>query len=60
VPADQFGSFVAGIPAPLGIGRVRLQDGTEVPGFLCEPVAAEGATEITGLGSWRRYLQCSA
>jgi allophanate hydrolase len=56
VPADRFGSFVAGIPAPLGIGRVRLEDGTEVAGFLCEAVAIEGALEITALGSWRRYL----
>jgi allophanate hydrolase len=56
VPADQFGSFVAGIPAPLGIGRVRLEDGTEVLGFLCEAVAVEDALEITALGSWRRYL----
>ncbi|WP_410346632.1 allophanate hydrolase [Thioalkalivibrio sp.] len=56
VPADGFGSFVAGIPAPLGIGRVRLEDGTDVPGFLCETAATRNAVEITRLGSWRRYL----
>ena len=56
VPVDRFGSFVAGIPAPLGIGRVRLEDGTEVPGFLCESVAVPDAREITHLGSWRRFL----
>jgi len=56
VPADRFGSFVAGIPAPLGIGRVRLEDGSEVPGFLCESVAIAGATDITDLASWRRFL----
>ncbi|HSM27221.1 MAG TPA: allophanate hydrolase [Thioalkalivibrio sp.] len=57
VPAEHFGSFVAGIPAPLGIGRVRLEDGTDVPGFLCEGLATAGAADITLLGSWRRYLQ---
>ena len=56
VPADHFGSFVAGIPAPLGIGRVRLEDGSEVPGFLCEPIATQGAVEISSLSSWRHYI----
>ena len=60
VPADHFGSFVAGIPAPLGIGRVRLEDGTEASGFLCESVAVESATEITHLGSWRQFLKAGA
>ena len=32
LPAREFGSFVAGIPAPLGIGTVELADGTSVPG----------------------------
>jgi len=56
VPADQFGSFVAGIPAPLGIGQVELEDGRWVAGFICEPVGLEGAREITDLGGWRNYV----
>jgi len=56
VPADQFGSFVAGIPAPLGIGKVRLADDTTVCGFICEPYGIDGAEEITELGGWRNYL----
>jgi allophanate hydrolase len=56
VPADQFGSFVANIPAPLGIGRVRLADGSEVSGFLCEAIAVTEAQDITSLGSWRRFI----
>jgi allophanate hydrolase len=55
LPATEFGSFVAGVPAPLAIGTVRLEDGTTVHGFICEAVAAAGATDITHLGSWRRY-----
>lgn len=56
LPASEFGSFVAGIPAPLGIGTVRLADGSAVLGFVCEAVAAAGAEDITALGSWRAYL----
>jgi allophanate hydrolase len=56
VPISQFGSFVAAIPAPLGIGTVELEDGERVKGFLCEAYAVEGARDITDLASWRRYL----
>jgi allophanate hydrolase len=56
VPASHFGSFVAGIPTPLGIGRVELESGEHVSGFLCESYATAGATDITALGGWRRYL----
>jgi allophanate hydrolase len=57
LPAREFGSFVAGIPAPLGIGTIELADGTSVQGFVCEGYAAQGAKDITGLGSWRAYLR---
>ena len=56
LPASQFGSFVAGIPAPLGIGTVELEDGSTVQGFVCEEVAARQARDITALGGWRAYL----
>ena len=56
MPLEHFGSFVAGIPAPLGIGKVRLEDGSLVSGFLCEGVAVAGAEDISALGGWRQYL----
>ncbi|WP_461480527.1 allophanate hydrolase [Porticoccus sp.] len=56
VPVAEFGSFVAGIPAPLGIGKVMVEDGSDVTGFICEPRGVEGATDITHLGGWRAYL----
>lgn len=56
VPQHAFGSFVDGIPSPLGIGKIELEDGSLVSGFLCEPIAIEGAEEITALGSWRTYV----
>jgi allophanate hydrolase len=56
MPAEHYGSFVALIPAPLGIGTLTLADGSTVQGFLCEALAAEGAQDITHLGGWRAYL----
>jgi allophanate hydrolase len=56
--AAAFGTFVDAVPAPLCIGRVRLTDGSAVAGFLCEPLAVDGAVEITHHGSWRAYLAC--
>ena len=56
VPVDLFGSFVALVPAPLGIGTLTLQDGREVKGFICEGAAVDGATDITHLGGWRAFI----
>jgi allophanate hydrolase len=50
-----FGRFVAAVPAPLVIGTVVLADGRSVKGFLCEPSATVGATDITAFGGWRAY-----
>jgi allophanate hydrolase len=55
--AAEFGDFVSKIPAPLGIGKVRLADGSDVPGFIAEPRAMEGAEEITRFGGWRPWLE---
>lgn len=55
--ASEFGSFVAGIPAPLGIGTLTLEDGEQVTGFICEPYALTDAQDITRFGGWRTYLQ---
>lgn len=57
VPEHVFGSFVAGIPAPLGIGKLELADGTWVPGFICESHGLDDALEITELKNWRRYIE---
>jgi allophanate hydrolase len=51
-----FGSFVAEVPAPLAIGSVTLQDGSIVRGFVAEPRALDGATDITAYGGWRAFL----
>jgi allophanate hydrolase len=56
LPCEQWGSFVAGIPAPLGVGKVVLQSGVEVSGFICEGYAASDAADISAFGGWRAYL----
>lgn len=57
IPVQHFGSFVALIPAPLGIGTLNLKDGREVKGFICEGAAVDGATDITHFGGWRAYIK---
>ena len=60
LPASEFGSFVAGIPAPLGIGTVALDDGSQAQGFVCEAQATVQAQDITAFGGWRSYLRSLA
>jgi allophanate hydrolase len=56
LPSDTVGSFVDGVPQPLTIGKLRLEDDSLVMGFLAEPSATDDAVEITHLGGWRAYL----
>ncbi|MBL8444397.1 MAG: allophanate hydrolase [Zoogloeaceae bacterium] len=57
LPSSELGSFLTGIPAPLGLGKVELGDGRWETGFICEPCGIEGASDITALGGWRAYLE---
>ena len=56
LPPEGFARFVSAIPAPLGIGTLRLADGTRPKGFLCEPEGLVGATDISSFGGWRAYV----
>ncbi len=56
LPAEGFGRFVAGIPAPLGIGTLALADGAGVKGFLCEQIATHDARDVTAFGGWRAFV----
>jgi allophanate hydrolase len=56
LPSGNFGSFTAGIPPPLGIGTLELQDGRLVQGFICEAAGLADSVDITSFGSWRAYL----
>ena len=55
LPGAGFARFMTGLTAPMTIGRVRLDDGRDVLGFLCEPVATSGAVDITSFGDWRAW-----
>ncbi len=56
LPLTAFGSFVAEVPWPLGIGSVELADGTWIKGFISESDALASARDITSFGGWRAYL----
>jgi allophanate hydrolase len=58
MPISEFGSFVQGVAAPLGIGQVELASGKIVTGFIAEGYAAEVGTDISEFSGWRGY--CAA
>ncbi|MCD7441951.1 allophanate hydrolase [Streptomyces lincolnensis] len=57
LPAEGLGRLLASLPRPMTLGRVELADGTQVPGFLCEPAALTEAEDITEHRGWRNYLK---
>jgi allophanate hydrolase len=57
LPAAGFARFMAGVAPPMTVGRVCLDDGDDVLGFLCEPAATAGATDITRYGGWRAWRE---
>ncbi|MFI6151795.1 allophanate hydrolase [Kitasatospora sp. NPDC051170] len=50
------GHFLAELPAPMSLGRIRLDDGSWVLGFQCDPHSAASGTDITHHGDWLAYL----
>ena len=56
LPRTAFGAFFRNVTPPLGIGTLLLDNGDATPGFICEPLAIEGARDISALGGWRAYL----
>ena len=57
MPREHFGSFLAGIPHPLGLGKVELEDGSWETGFICEGYIAQQSRDISHFGGWRVYLK---
>jgi len=56
IAIDQLGSFLKGIPKPLGLGTIELYDGRCETGFICEAYIEAEAEDISELGGWRAYL----
>lgn len=52
IPLHRLGDLIRQVPAPLGLGKIRLQNGGEVTGFICEPYAELGGEDITRFGGW--------
>lgn len=57
LPMATVGSLLAGIPAPLALGKLTLADGSQATGFVCEAIAVDGAEDVTAHGGWRAWLQ---
>ncbi len=55
LPEQAVGALLEMVPASLALGRVALDDGRAVTGFVAGPAALSG-TDITGYGGWRAYL----
>jgi len=53
---EALGSFMAGVPAPLGIGTTSLADGTTPKGFIVEAEGVVGARDISEFGGWRNFM----
>jgi allophanate hydrolase len=53
MPLSEFGFFTSLIPSPLGIGKIELEDGTEVSGFICENSEQVLSEDISHFGGWR-------
>lgn len=55
VPPGGLATVLLQEPAGLSIGKVELDDGSEVLGVLGEPILCEGQREITAYSGWRAY-----
>ena len=60
VPPAGIASILLTEPDGLCVGRLVLDDATEVLGVLAEPALVEGRREITHYGGWRAYLAANA
>ncbi|GAJ30613.1 allophanate hydrolase [Acidomonas methanolica] len=56
MPSSELGSFLTQIPAPLGLGKIELSDGSVETGFICEGSALKTAKDVTATGGWRAWL----
>jgi gamma-glutamylcyclotransferase (GGCT)/AIG2-like uncharacterized protein YtfP len=60
VPAAGLATILLAEPPGLSIGKVTLEDGTEVLGVLGEPELCRDRREITSHGGWRAYVAARA
>ncbi|SIS93322.1 allophanate hydrolase [Alicyclobacillus vulcanalis] len=56
LPKRAWAAFVAKVRAPLALGNIRLADGREVIGFVCE-AGAPRREDITAFGGYRAWRE---
>lgn len=56
IPPSGFVQVLLQEPPGLCIGKVTLEDSSEVLGVLGEPILCENQREITSWGGWRNYI----
>ncbi|MGN0903219.1 MAG: allophanate hydrolase, partial [Succinivibrio sp.] len=54
---EALGYFLSLIPYPLGLGKVELEDGSMLTGFICEGEAVTNARDISEYGSFRKFMK---
>lgn len=57
MPTEELGSFLAAIAQPLGLGKVELDNGSLLSGFVCAEGMRGESEDITSYGGWRSYLK---
>lgn len=56
MPKKAVGHFLlTGVKAPLALGKVRMQNGKLIDGFVCEGGGVNGSPDITIFGGWRGF-----
>ncbi|BBK29838.1 allophanate hydrolase [Stella humosa] len=60
VPEPALPGLLAEVRAPLALGLVALDDGSEVRGFVCAAGGEAGAPDISRFGGWRAWRQAAA
>ncbi len=56
VPPAGLANILLNEPPGLCIGKVRLDDGSEILGVVGESICCENGKEITQYGGWRNYI----
>jgi len=56
VPPEGLSAILLAEPPGLCVGKIKLEDGSEVLGVLGEAMLCENQAEITQFGGWRAYL----
>ncbi|WP_220039558.1 allophanate hydrolase [Micromonospora endophytica] len=57
LPHQAVGALLDSIPAPLGLGPLRLDDDTTVIGFLASEHGVRDAQDVSAAGGWRAALR---